>query len=1275
MHADTAVHTPGKKYPLSLDKAHARKTGGVPQHTMENLSDAVADAVLAEAETLKEALAAAQSTPDPEPEPEPAEPAAANAAIIDATADVVYRAFQMWRAQERKTSLAGAIEAALQATVQKKRLERKRRRLAFERKLAEALRARRVRDREDQQRAVTLLMSKRAKVVRGLPAIGASTNAGPGAGPGTGAKPPTRAEKKRAQLEAKLEQEREIAEATQSYEGARAALKATTAAQRAAAELAKTRSRTETLRAVADITASARADGSDGALLAGIEQLQALPFVDKAAQALVLKNIDVLQSQVAATATAAQQTAAAQHKTRLDAAALTAAHERRQRKRDVKLAFQQRDAERAVAEARDESARNAEATALVDRAAALAGTTDFRTEGQRLLTAALEHANGTSSEAAGLRRLILGMMATARKSGVKDAQRAIADARARFLLETPRVSDAFRAQLAGVIHDFTEDATADGRARARDALVQLRDVALSQGDVEPRVVAEISDTIKTLDAGELAVAKAALRHVDRAARRRAAVPPPPTAAQQDAEKWLRDLQATLLSEKVYTWSVDDLREAQREIRSMCADHDIDLPVALLRSIDQRVKGLSDIRNRAIGGQLKIDTKARMEQQQRQLRRLQDSAAAAKFDRDASAAGAVHYANEYIVSFLETAPTDRDIAETMEKMRKFLRDNDVKEQDIIATVRPLVDTVKSRTKGLKGRAQLAAKDEAGLQAQHLRWLQGEAAAANFQRELTALDAQYHANVQLTNFLATAHTGDEVRAKMNEVGGYLRTHGVLEKDIVMTLKPLEKTLKTHVKGLKGHLSIQNASDANAQAEVVKRKKDALVRQRGAGAVDGQGDVDMDGDDDDAEDDDDIGVPGFARGGVAGAAAAPQTDLFVKINAFRRKQQIRNGKPAEDDEEAHARRAQVELLEGQAAFKNLQKQVISVAEKAADLNPRQLELEIRHVILFANSSKTALSQAQTEFLQQIWDAKQKTQTEKVRTLAKEFIASGQAQSAAASQAELERLQGQLKCTNCKQAVCIVIKGPRKGTRVYFDGYKQELEFDGKRARKFALNRKEEKFALCADEGAQGRQVISLLGPSGVGKSTAIREFLEDYKKVFPENAIIMFSQKDTDLSIDPYVPDIIHVPLTTAIASYNKPERFRNTCVVFDDIEGLGADKEEKKIAQALLMFKNSVLTVGRSFGITVVISSHVATAGVSTKSQIGETIQTVIYPGNSGYKTLLTTYFEFNTRLLEYINTNQFETNMLCFDTRRHVLFTDNYVQFTSDWKQDVLRVPF
>jgi hypothetical protein len=1242
---------------------------------MENLSDAVADAVLAEAETLKEALAAAQSTPDPEPEPEPAEPAAANAAIIDATADVVYRAFQMWRAQERKTSLAGAIEAALQATVQKKRLERKRRRLAFERKLAEALRARRVRDREDQQRAVTLLMSKRAKVVRGLPAIGASTNAGPGAGPGTGAKPPTRAEKKRAQLEAKLEQEREIAEATQSYEGARAALKATTAAQRAAAELAKTRSRTETLRAVADITASARADGSDGALLAGIEQLQALPFVDKAAQALVLKNIDVLQSQVAATATAAQQTAAAQHKTRLDAAALTAAHERRQRKRDVKLAFQQRDAERAVAEARDESARNAEATALVDRAAALAGTTDFRTEGQRLLTAALEHANGTSSEAAGLRRLILGMMATARKSGVKDAQRAIADARARFLLETPRVSDAFRAQLAGVIHDFTEDATADGRARARDALVQLRDVALSQGDVEPRVVAEISDTIKTLDAGELAVAKAALRHVDRAARRRAAVPPPPTAAQQDAEKWLRDLQATLLSEKVYTWSVDDLREAQREIRSMCADHDIDLPVALLRSIDQRVKGLSDIRNRAIGGQLKIDTKARMEQQQRQLRRLQDSVAAAKFDRDASAAGAVHYANEYIVSFLETAPTDRDIAETMEKMRKFLRDNDVKEQDIIATVRPLVDTVKSRTKGLKGRAQLAAKDEAGLQAQHLRWLQGEAAAANFQRELTALDAQYYANVQLTNFLAKAHTGDEVRAKMNEVGGYLRTHGVLEKDIVTTLKPLEKTLKTHVKGLKGHLSIQNASDANAQAEVVKRKKDALVRQRGAGAVDGQGDVDMDGDDDDAEDDDDIGVPGFARGGVAGAAAAPQTDLFVKINAFRRKQQIRNGKPAEDDEEAHARRAQVELLEGQAAFKNLQKQVISVAEKAADLNPRQLELEIRHVILFANSSKTALSQAQTEFLQQIWDAKQKTQTEKVRTLAKEFIASGQAQSAAASQAELERLQGQLKCTNCKQAVCIVIKGPRKGTRVYFDGYKQELEFDGKRARKFALNRKEEKFALCADEGAQGRQVISLLGPSGVGKSTAIREFLEDYKKVFPENAIIMFSQKDTDLSIDPYVPDIIHVPLTTAIASYNKPERFRNTCVVFDDIEGLGADKEEKKIAQALLMFKNSVLTVGRSFGITVVISSHVATAGVSTKSQIGETIQTVIYPGNSGYKTLLTTYFEFNTRLLEYINTNQFETNMLCFDTRRHVLFTDNYVQFTSDWKQDVLRVPF
>ena len=51
--------------------------------------------------------------------------------------------------------------------------------------------------------------------------------------------------------------------------------------------------------------------------------------------------------------------------------------------------------------------------------------------------------------------------------------------------------------------------------------------------------------------------------------------------------------------------------------------------------------------------------------------------------------------------------------------------------------------------------------------------------------------------------------------------------------------------------------------------------------------------------------------------------------------------------------------------------------------------------------------------------------------------------------------------------------------------------------------------------------RQCSFIAGPSGSGKSTMAANYLEKYKKIFPDNKIIIFSRKDSDPVLDKIKP----------------------------------------------------------------------------------------------------------------------------------------------------------
>jgi len=125
--------------------------------------------------------------------------------------------------------------------------------------------------------------------------------------------------------------------------------------------------------------------------------------------------------------------------------------------------------------------------------------------------------------------------------------------------------------------------------------------------------------------------------------------------------------------------------------------------------------------------------------------------------------------------------------------------------------------------------------------------------------------------------------------------------------------------------------------------------------------------------------------------------------------------------------------------------------------------------------------------------------------------------------------------------------------------------------------------------------RETIYIAGPGGSGKSTLASKYLEMYKKLFPKNPIIIFSNKDKDEVLDRLKPlrYIIDESIITDPPDLNR-ELKDGACVLFDDC--IFSDDKINKSIQKLI---DMVLQLGRSAGVYCVIVSHVLNEGKKTK----------------------------------------------------------------------------
>lgn len=174
--------------------------------------------------------------------------------------------------------------------------------------------------------------------------------------------------------------------------------------------------------------------------------------------------------------------------------------------------------------------------------------------------------------------------------------------------------------------------------------------------------------------------------------------------------------------------------------------------------------------------------------------------------------------------------------------------------------------------------------------------------------------------------------------------------------------------------------------------------------------------------------------------------------------------------------------------------------------------------------------------------------------------------------------------------------------------------------------------------------RDVLYISGASGVGKSYFISRYCLEFNKIFDKSPIYFlsaknlkdeedFDQVDNIKQIDIKDIDMLHNLVADGQSFAHFAHKSGFSLVIFDDAEGLS--KEQQKYVDNIM---ESVVQVGRSKGIYVIISKHVLLNGQKTKVIINECTKYVLFTESLNHYTI--------TRFLkEYMGFDKAEINQV------------------------------
>jgi len=157
--------------------------------------------------------------------------------------------------------------------------------------------------------------------------------------------------------------------------------------------------------------------------------------------------------------------------------------------------------------------------------------------------------------------------------------------------------------------------------------------------------------------------------------------------------------------------------------------------------------------------------------------------------------------------------------------------------------------------------------------------------------------------------------------------------------------------------------------------------------------------------------------------------------------------------------------------------------------------------------------------------------------------------------------------------------------------------------------------------------RQVFMISGMSGSGKSTYTSSLCRTYKRQYPTNKILLFSNKPSDPVFDSleYIERIvINEDLLLDPITLNE---MTDTLVIFDDVEY----STNKEVDKELDRIRDLILQQGRSYKCSFAYITHQSNNYKATRTILNECNSVTVFPAMTtrySLKYLLSNYFGFD-----------------------------------------------
>ena len=147
--------------------------------------------------------------------------------------------------------------------------------------------------------------------------------------------------------------------------------------------------------------------------------------------------------------------------------------------------------------------------------------------------------------------------------------------------------------------------------------------------------------------------------------------------------------------------------------------------------------------------------------------------------------------------------------------------------------------------------------------------------------------------------------------------------------------------------------------------------------------------------------------------------------------------------------------------------------------------------------------------------------------------------------------------------------------------------------------------------------RQIVYVTAPSGSGKSYFTRQFMEDYKRIYPKRPIWIFSSLTEDKSLDK-IKGLRRIKIMDDKFKDSDltAKDFEDSLCIFDDVDVIS----DKFVKNKVMKIFNSIAQIGRHFNVSVIFTSHNATNGFETKNILNESHAIVVFPKTAGNRTL-------------------------------------------------------